>query len=183
MARAGMVDSSMMPIMGYLVDLRHTSAYGTVYAIADVAFCMGFAVGRSCPGGLSPQGASPRGFIPFWMLGFAGPSTGGAVVRALGFPWLMAIVGALNVAYAPLCWLLRSPPAAEEKMVSQGCSAGVLHPGDLGEVRINLPSKLDQKKNRGSREGSSLHSQIVLSGEKFALSFSRCDTTPVNCSN
>ncbi|NWT76543.1 VMAT1 protein, partial [Prunella himalayana] len=41
----GMVDSSMMPIMGYLVDLRHTSAYGTVYAIADVAFCMGFAVG------------------------------------------------------------------------------------------------------------------------------------------
>ncbi|KAF4803280.1 Chromaffin granule amine transporter [Turdus rufiventris] len=85
----GMVDSSMMPIMGYLVDLRHTSAYGTVYAIADVAFCVGFAVG---------------------------PSTGGAVVRALGFPWLMVIVGALNVAYAPLCWLLRSPPAAEEKM-------------------------------------------------------------------
>lgn len=41
-----MVDSSMMPIMGYLVDLRHTSAYGTVYAIADVAFCVGFAVGR-----------------------------------------------------------------------------------------------------------------------------------------
>ncbi|NWT16583.1 VMAT1 protein, partial [Vireo altiloquus] len=87
--RPGMVDSSMMPIMAYLVDLRHTSAYGTVYAIADVAFCMGFAVG---------------------------PSTGGAVVRALGFPWLMVIVGVLNVAYAPLCWLLRSPPATEERM-------------------------------------------------------------------
>ncbi|NXO70958.1 VMAT1 protein, partial [Phainopepla nitens] len=94
--RAGMVDSSMMPIMGYLVDLRHTSAYGTVYAIADVAFCMGFAIG---------------------------PSTGGAIVRALGFPWLMVIVGVLNVAYAPLCWLLRSPPATEESMaiLSQEC--------------------------------------------------------------
>ncbi|NXX32336.1 VMAT1 protein, partial [Nicator chloris] len=92
----GMVDSSMMPIMGYLVDLRHTSAYGTVYAIADVAFCVGFAIG---------------------------PSTGGAIVRALGFPWLMVVVGALNVAYAPLCWLLRSPPAAQEKMaiLSQEC--------------------------------------------------------------
>ncbi|NWW05150.1 VMAT1 protein, partial [Oreocharis arfaki] len=92
----GMVDSSMMPIMGYLVDLRHTSSYGTVYAIADVAFCMGFAIG---------------------------PSTGGAIVRALGFPWLMVIVGVLNVAYAPLCWLLRSPPAAEEKraILSQEC--------------------------------------------------------------
>ncbi|NWY89713.1 VMAT1 protein, partial [Loxia curvirostra] len=85
--RVGMVDSSMMPIMGYLVDLRHTSAYGTVYAIADVAFCTGFAVG---------------------------PSTGGAMVRALGFPWLMVMVGVLNVAYAPLCWLLRSPPGTQE---------------------------------------------------------------------
>lgn len=32
--------------MGYLVDLRHVSVYGSVYAIADVAFCMGFALGR-----------------------------------------------------------------------------------------------------------------------------------------
>ncbi|XP_027753179.1 chromaffin granule amine transporter [Empidonax traillii] len=92
----GMVDSSMMPIMGYLVDLRHTSVYGTVYAIADVAFCMGFAVG---------------------------PSTGGAIVGALGFPWLMVIIGVTNLAYAPLCLCLRSPPAKEEKMaiLSQEC--------------------------------------------------------------
>ncbi|NWV05350.1 VMAT1 protein, partial [Ptilonorhynchus violaceus] len=92
----GMVDSSMMPLMAYLVDLRHASVYGTVYAIADVAFCMGFAIG---------------------------PSMAGAIVRALGFPWLMVIVGVLNVAYAPLCWALRSPPAREEKMaiLSQEC--------------------------------------------------------------
>ena len=42
-----MVDSSMMPIMGYLVDIRHVSVYGSVYAIADVAFCLGFAIGNS----------------------------------------------------------------------------------------------------------------------------------------
>lgn len=41
----GMVDSSMMPIVGHLVDLRHAPVYGSVYAIADVAFCMGFAIG------------------------------------------------------------------------------------------------------------------------------------------
>ncbi|KAH8856438.1 Synaptic vesicular amine transporter [Schistosoma japonicum] len=34
----GMVDSAMMPIMGSLVDIRHVSVYGSVYAIADVAF-------------------------------------------------------------------------------------------------------------------------------------------------
>lgn len=42
----GMVDSSMMAIMGYLVDIRHISVYGSVYAIADVALCMGFAIGN-----------------------------------------------------------------------------------------------------------------------------------------
>jgi DHA1 family solute carrier family 18 vesicular amine transporter 1/2 len=41
----GMVDSSMMPELGNLVDIRHGSVYGGVYAIGDVAFCVGFAVG------------------------------------------------------------------------------------------------------------------------------------------
>ncbi|GAB5570260.1 chromaffin granule amine transporter isoform X1 [Prionailurus iriomotensis] len=92
----GMVDSSVMPIMGHLVDLRHTSVYGSVYAIADVAFCMGFAIG---------------------------PSTGGAIVHAIGFPWLMVIIGVINIMYAPLCYYLRSPPAKAEKLaiLSQDC--------------------------------------------------------------
>lgn len=51
-----MVDSSMMPIMGYLVDLRHVSVYGSVYAIADVAFCMGYAIGKDA-------GFSKRPFV------------------------------------------------------------------------------------------------------------------------
>lgn len=42
----GMVDSSMMPELGFLVDIRHSAVYGSVYAIGDVAFCLGFAVGK-----------------------------------------------------------------------------------------------------------------------------------------
>lgn len=42
----GMVDSTMMPMLGYLVDIRHTSVYGSVYAIGDVAFCASFAFGK-----------------------------------------------------------------------------------------------------------------------------------------
>uniref|UniRef100_A0A8C7XNG2 Solute carrier family 18 member A1 n=1 Tax=Oryzias sinensis TaxID=183150 RepID=A0A8C7XNG2_9TELE len=86
----GMVDSSMMAIMGYLVDIRHASVYGTVYAIADVALCMGFAIG---------------------------PSTGGALVQAVGFPCLMVFIGVINILYAPLCLLLRNPAVREEKLV------------------------------------------------------------------
>uniref|UniRef100_A0A3P9MJV2 Solute carrier family 18 member 2 n=1 Tax=Oryzias latipes TaxID=8090 RepID=A0A3P9MJV2_ORYLA len=88
---AGMVDSSMMPIMGYLVDLRHISVYGSVYAIADVAFCMGFALG---------------------------PSIGGSIAENIGFPWLMTIIGIVDIFFAPLCIFLRNPPGQEEKIVS-----------------------------------------------------------------
>ncbi|XP_028434293.1 chromaffin granule amine transporter [Perca flavescens] len=92
----GMVDSSMMAIMGYLVDIRHASVYGSVYAIADVALCMGFAIG---------------------------PSTGGALVQAVGFPCLMVFIGVINILYAPLCFLLRNPAVREEKMaiIDQEC--------------------------------------------------------------
>ncbi|XP_053277475.1 chromaffin granule amine transporter [Pleuronectes platessa] len=92
----GMVDSSMMAIMGYLVDIRHASVYGSVYAIADVALCMGFAIG---------------------------PSTGGALVQAVGFPCLMVLIGVINILYAPLCFLLRNPAVREEKMaiIDQEC--------------------------------------------------------------
>uniref|UniRef100_A0A665VTP3 Major facilitator superfamily (MFS) profile domain-containing protein n=2 Tax=Echeneis naucrates TaxID=173247 RepID=A0A665VTP3_ECHNA len=92
----GMVDSSMMAIMGYLVDIRHASVYGSVYAIADVALCMGFAIG---------------------------PSTGGALVQAVGFPCLMVFIGVINILYAPLCFLLRNPAIREEKMaiIDQKC--------------------------------------------------------------
>ncbi|GAU94301.1 hypothetical protein RvY_06099 [Ramazzottius varieornatus] len=81
----GMVDSSMMPIMGYLVDIRHTAVYGSVYAIADVAFCLGFAIG---------------------------PALSGTIVKNAGFPAMMYGIGIINLLYAPLLYKLRCPPPA-----------------------------------------------------------------------
>ncbi|KAG7274011.1 hypothetical protein CRUP_032604 [Coryphaenoides rupestris] len=69
----GMVDSSMMPIMGYLVDLRHVSVYGS-------------------------------------------PSIGGSIAENIGFPWLMTIIGVVDILFAPLCIFLRNPPGQEEKI-------------------------------------------------------------------
>lgn len=67
---SGMVDSSMMPHMGYLVDLRHVSVYGNVYAIADVAFALGFAVGKSTNLHVSQDNAMGMLYIRFRVLGF-----------------------------------------------------------------------------------------------------------------
>lgn len=124
----------MMPIMGYLVDLRHVSVYGSVYAIADVAFCMGYAIGKKA--GFQenlylnevqikpPRNTESLHFLAIRCLEKGlifcfpkGPSAGGAIAKAIGFPWLMTIIGIIDIAFAPLCFFLRSPPAKEEKMV------------------------------------------------------------------
>nr|XP_046272556.1 synaptic vesicular amine transporter-like isoform X2 [Scatophagus argus] len=86
---SGTVDSSVMPLMGYLVDMRHVPVYGTVYAIADVAVCIGFCVG---------------------------PVIAGPVVASVGFPCLMSIIGTVNLIYAPLCVFLFSPSWQGEPM-------------------------------------------------------------------
>ncbi|KAL7377915.1 hypothetical protein ABVT39_006140 [Epinephelus coioides] len=85
----GIVDSSLMPLMGYLVDLRYVPVYGTVYAIADVAICIGFCIG---------------------------PVIAGPIVTSIGFPWLMAIIGAANIIFAPLCIFLFNLPLQDEHL-------------------------------------------------------------------
>ena len=41
----GAVDAGMMPTLGYLVDVRHESIYGTVYSLGNFAFCVAYAFG------------------------------------------------------------------------------------------------------------------------------------------
>ncbi|KAF8355177.1 cat-1 [Pristionchus pacificus] len=83
----GMIDASMFPLMGWLVDLRHVGVYGSIYAIADAAFCFAFALG------------------PF----FSGP-----LVRSVGFPTMLYLIAIINFIYAPLMFLLRNPPSRGE---------------------------------------------------------------------
>ncbi|KAF6198756.1 hypothetical protein GE061_006778 [Apolygus lucorum] len=86
----GMVDSSMMPHLAYLVDIRHTAVYGTVYAIGDVAFCLGYCIG---------------------------PAVSGTLVNTIGFEWMLVLIAFLNFGYAPLMFMLRHPPTKEEEEV------------------------------------------------------------------
>jgi len=84
----GMVDSSMMPELGNLVDLRHSSVYGGVYAIGDVAFCVGFAVG---------------------------PALSGTLVKHFGFQKMLIGVAFLCFLYCPLLTLLKDPPSKSDQ--------------------------------------------------------------------
>ena len=46
-----------------------------------------------------------------------GPSIGGSIAESIGFPWVMTIIGIVDIFFAPLCILLRNPPGQEEKIV------------------------------------------------------------------
>uniref|UniRef100_A0A1B0B811 Major facilitator superfamily (MFS) profile domain-containing protein n=1 Tax=Glossina palpalis gambiensis TaxID=67801 RepID=A0A1B0B811_9MUSC len=83
-----MVESSMMPQLSYLADIRHTAVYGGVYAIGDMAFCIAFIVG---------------------------PILSGSLIKAVGFTWTLRGVAIICFLYAPFLTLLKNPPRREQK--------------------------------------------------------------------
>lgn len=39
-----LIDTALLPMLGYLVDVRYVSVYGSIYAIADISYSMAYAV-------------------------------------------------------------------------------------------------------------------------------------------
>jgi DHA1 family solute carrier family 18 vesicular amine transporter 1/2 len=109
----GMVDSSVMPTLGYLVDIRHTSVYGTVYAIADAAYYLSFAIGNIY-------------FLYFYATKtvsrsnhLSGPVMNAFIIQAFSFRVTLYIVAFICLCYAPIIFFLRNLPAKNEKMVNR----------------------------------------------------------------
>lgn len=75
------VDTALLPTLGFLVDVRHVSVYGSVYAIADISYCVAYALG---------------------------PVAAGKIVHDLGFVQLNLGMGLANVLYAPALLLLKN---------------------------------------------------------------------------
>ncbi|XP_014768159.1 probable vesicular acetylcholine transporter-B [Octopus bimaculoides] len=68
------VDTALLPTLGYLVDTRHVSVYGSVYAIADISYSLAYAIG---------------------------PIVAGGIVHSIGFLALNILICISNVLYAP----------------------------------------------------------------------------------
>ncbi|KAL4640055.1 vesicular acetylcholine transporter [Arapaima gigas] len=76
-----LVDTALLPTLAFLVDVRHVSVYGSVYAIADISYSVAYALG---------------------------PVVAGQIVHTLGFVQLNLGMGLVNVLYAPALLLLRN---------------------------------------------------------------------------
>ncbi|XP_034238880.1 vesicular acetylcholine transporter [Thrips palmi] len=75
-----LVDTAILPTLGYLVDVRYVSVYGSIYAIADISYSVAYAVG---------------------------PIIAGSVVEAIGFTALNVGIGFANLLYAPVLSYLK----------------------------------------------------------------------------
>ena len=76
-----LIDTALLPILGYLVDVRHVPVYGSVYAIADISYSLAYAIG---------------------------PILAGQIVKSVGFTNLNVIIAVFSIAYAPILILLRT---------------------------------------------------------------------------
>nr|AQY19592.1 putative vesicular acetylcholine transporter [Cupiennius salei] len=74
------VDTSLLPMLGYLVDTRYTAVYGSIYAIADISYSLAYAIG---------------------------PIIAGGIVDTIGFTGLNMLIAITNLAYAPALFMLR----------------------------------------------------------------------------
>ncbi|KAJ8670746.1 hypothetical protein QAD02_002005 [Eretmocerus hayati] len=75
-----LIDTALLPTLGYLVDVRYVSVYGSIYAIADISYSLAYAVG---------------------------PIIAGGVVEAIGFTALNVFIALLNLGYAPVLMNLK----------------------------------------------------------------------------
>ncbi|XP_019864557.1 vesicular acetylcholine transporter [Aethina tumida] len=75
-----LIDTALLPTLGYLVDVRYVSVYGSIYAIADISYSVAYAVG---------------------------PIIAGGVVEAIGFTALNVGIAFSNLLYAPVLMYLK----------------------------------------------------------------------------
>ena len=76
-----LVDTAILPTLAYLVDVRHVSVYGSVYAIADISYSLAYAFG---------------------------PIVADSIYQNIGFFWLNIGICLSNVLYAPLLYALKN---------------------------------------------------------------------------
>merc|ERR1712038_1993514 len=75
-----LIDTALLPTLGFIVDKKFTSVYGSVYAIADISYCAAYAFG---------------------------PVVAGWIVENWSFLMLNVIVAILSLIYSPAIYYLK----------------------------------------------------------------------------
>ncbi|XP_051925376.1 probable vesicular acetylcholine transporter-B [Hippocampus zosterae] len=122
-----LVDTALLPTLAFLVDVRHVSVYGSVYAIADISYSVAYAMG---------------------------PVVAGQIVHSRGFVQLNLGMGLVNVLYAPALLLLRNvcrmrPSYSERDTLLDEPPQGLYDAIRLEERRADKSEKRSKKRGHG----------------------------------
>lgn len=91
----GALDAVLVPLLANLVDSQGNHHYGPVYAIQQAAVSLAYSFG---------------------------PLLGGEAVDTIGFPWLIRLIGLLNIVYCPLLLELENVSSYVGKRNFEICS-------------------------------------------------------------
>ena len=94
-----LIDTALLPLLGFIVDKKYTSVYGSVYAIADISYCAAYAFG---------------------------PVVAGWIVEKWSFTVLNLIVAVISLIYAPIIYYLKDMHNLNNKYEEPGTEENVL---------------------------------------------------------
>lgn len=89
-----------------------------LYHVSTVIFFCCYQCSASCQCQVKSDSLSQTNSVCDLSSNDVGPSIGGSIAESIGFPWLMTLIGIVDIFFAPLCLFLRNPPGQEEKIVS-----------------------------------------------------------------
>ena len=116
-----LIDTALLPTLAFIVDVRHTSVYGSVYAIADISYCFAYGLG---------------------------PILAGGIVRAIGYLKMNVGIGIANIMISPLLLLLREvydwkKGDAGERQILLEDGSPLLSTTTFAEKNTVIPPNLD----------------------------------------
>uniref|UniRef100_A0A8C9V4H6 Solute carrier family 18 member 3b n=1 Tax=Scleropages formosus TaxID=113540 RepID=A0A8C9V4H6_SCLFO len=141
-----LVDTALLPTLAFLVDVRHVSVYGSVYAIADISYSVAYAMG---------------------------PIVAGQIVHNLGFVQLNLGMGLVNVLYAPALLLLRNvcqmkPSYSERNVLLEEGPQGLYDTIKMEERRSKTKRK-GYSSSGGSEKEEENWSKLIVSPNLFSF--------------
>uniref|UniRef100_F6UF11 Major facilitator superfamily (MFS) profile domain-containing protein n=1 Tax=Ciona intestinalis TaxID=7719 RepID=F6UF11_CIOIN len=159
-----LIDTALLPTMAFLVDVRHTSVYGSVYAIVDISYSVAYSLG---------------------------PILAGQAVQKIGYLKMNVAIGLANMLFSPLLIFLREvydwkPDKSEravlieEPTVNSDCESPE---SNVSEVQKQLPTQSDNSlyvvQRPRTRQGSVVSSEDDESPDIPNRRFSKSDALKI----
>ncbi|XP_066519000.1 probable vesicular acetylcholine transporter-B [Hoplias malabaricus] len=156
-----LVDTALLPTLAFLVDVRHSSVYGSVYAIADISYSVAYALG---------------------------PVAAGHIVHTMGFAQLNLGMGLANVLYAPVLLALRRvcqiKPSRSERRILLDEDEEDGAPGLYDAIRMEEPRGKRSFTNSGAYTNYNTSTDTyVPNGTDTGDDGTNYSNTNTNCNN